>query len=1324
VRRKASGRSVTIVLALLAAVVTVSGAPASHSPPRAAGRGELTTQGTETTRVFANPNGSRTMELHAMPIRARRGDSWVPLDNTLHTGPDGRIAPAVSATPVVFSSGGSTPLVVFGSQDRQLTLRWHGNLPRPTLEGDTATYPDVLPGTDLRVKATAQGFSHSLIVKTPQAARDPRLAKVTFGLEAKGLTAKADQNGVITVTDRAGATAFQAAPPQMWDANPERRKVTIPVTVTPDELTLVPDQALLTDPTARFPIEIDPPWSSGRNAWALVYAQHPDDHYWFGDSDNIAKVGYSGDWEPKAVTVRSYFQFNVGDLAGKDIISAEFNIFQSYSASCTKTGTTLAQTTPISGSTSWNNPGGWVRGLGTYDGAYGRAACPAKTIGFNVRDAVADPREGATTLMLTTDEGDKYAWRKFDPTTPYIAVTYNDAPVQPWSLSIHGKECTGKGDPDIATGTPVLRASVGDPNGGNVQADFEWFVRFGGILGSYRTEPQASGTEFAMTVPAGVYGDGSGIAWRVRGWDGRVWGPWSIWCGATIDLTKPDKPPTVASALYPENGEGGAPGKAGQFVFGANGVPDVAEFKYRLSGQSEQTVAATNGTATVSVTPPTSDPFTLEVTSVDRAGNRALQENTKKYQFRVGLPTPPVGHWPLDGYNAVTAAPDAMNRNNATVNAIGPAVWTKGRINDALKLNGTSGYASTAGPVVDTSSSFTVSAWVKLDQAADLWYSALTQQGNYVPGFALQYAGNTHSWSFSMLTEDKINPGIEQAYDTQPPAVGQWTHLTGVYNASTRQMSLYVNGRLAGTAERHGNWNATGGLQIGRGMWNGNIGDYWPGAIDDVRIYDRALPDFGGEGSSEVDKAATRPTVQEAVFPFDEKTGTTSLDVSGNYRESTLVNGPTWAAGKAGAGSIRFDGQDDYVSTSAPVLRTDNSYTVSAWARPDQLRPGTLVSQDGANGASAFYLQYRGDNNSWDFMVATSDTAKPNMVMAKDTGPPQSGWSHLTGVYDASVPEIRLYVNSAMVARTPVPGGVNWSAPGGLQIGRAKWENRLVDFWNGWIDEVQVYSGVRTQDEIRKDYLNPPATRVNLDSLGRYVNHDNDHFFTNGPAPAGYRLEGSLGWLAPPGAPGTRLLYSCIFGKDEFTSVMSDCEGQRRIATLGSVYVEPPPGGPSHALYRCVVKGNGDHFMSVMSDCEGQTYEGKLGYALPYKMLYRTARREGRVDYSSETGLALPGYARDSALGGLATSQLPGTRALMQCLFNGERFSSTAADCEGQTVVDRIGWIWDEQPSGLDTVRLYRCTLPDGEHFDSTDPDCEGQNTDATLGYVLKGVTP
>ncbi|GAB3898759.1 hypothetical protein GCM10029964_083740 [Kibdelosporangium lantanae] len=117
-------------------------------------RVEITSKTTTQNQVFANPDGSQTLEAHAMPVRANTGHGWQPIDTTLAVQPDGAASPAVTTVPVRFSGGGTAPLVELGTEQR-LALRWPTPLPQPVLAGDTATYPEVLPGVDLKMTATS-----------------------------------------------------------------------------------------------------------------------------------------------------------------------------------------------------------------------------------------------------------------------------------------------------------------------------------------------------------------------------------------------------------------------------------------------------------------------------------------------------------------------------------------------------------------------------------------------------------------------------------------------------------------------------------------------------------------------------------------------------------------------------------------------------------------------------------------------------------------------------------------------------------------------------------------------------------------------------------------------------------------------------------------------------------------------------------------------------------------------------------------------------------------------------------------------------------------
>lgn len=129
----------------------------------------VTSLGTPTRKVSARPDGSLTAELSTVPMQVQRGQSWVPVDTELAQSGN-TVAPRTVSTDVVFSGSGNTPLVRFGAPGKSLTLSWPTPLPKPTLDGADATYPDVLPGVDLVLQAQSDSFSQHLIVKTPAAA--------------------------------------------------------------------------------------------------------------------------------------------------------------------------------------------------------------------------------------------------------------------------------------------------------------------------------------------------------------------------------------------------------------------------------------------------------------------------------------------------------------------------------------------------------------------------------------------------------------------------------------------------------------------------------------------------------------------------------------------------------------------------------------------------------------------------------------------------------------------------------------------------------------------------------------------------------------------------------------------------------------------------------------------------------------------------------------------------------------------------------------------------------------------------------------------------
>jgi len=148
---------------------------------------DVTADTTDTTDVVANPNGTFTLHSSVLPVRTRRADTWVPLDQTLHANPDGTISPAASADGVTFSGGGTGPMVTLTHGTASLSLTWPGALPRPTVQGATATYASVLPGVDLQLAATAADYREVLVVHDATAAANPALAAIKLTATAHGL---------------------------------------------------------------------------------------------------------------------------------------------------------------------------------------------------------------------------------------------------------------------------------------------------------------------------------------------------------------------------------------------------------------------------------------------------------------------------------------------------------------------------------------------------------------------------------------------------------------------------------------------------------------------------------------------------------------------------------------------------------------------------------------------------------------------------------------------------------------------------------------------------------------------------------------------------------------------------------------------------------------------------------------------------------------------------------------------------------------------------------------------------------------------------------
>jgi hypothetical protein len=406
------------------------------------------------------------------------------------------------------------------------------------------------------------------------------------------------------------------------------------------------------------------------------------------------------------------------------------------------------------------------------------------------------------------------------------------------------------------------------------------------------------------------------------------------------------------------------------------------------------------------------------------------------------------GHWPFDGRRALDAS---GNFHDLTLS--GGAGYGTGQAGGALSLSGSGQSAGSARPVVRTDGSFTVTARVRMTHSSAS-HTAVSQDGASVSGVCLQYCAADRRWAFSMTSADATSSTTTRALSGAAPALSTWTHLAGVHDAVTGQLLLYVNGRLADTVSYCGGWNASRGLQVGRGLWGGKPTDFFPGAIDEVRTFSRVLT------AAEIASSARLTGGLLASYALHEASGSRAADQVGGH---TLAVGRSgWGSGFSGP-ALTFSGSGA-AATTPGFVGTGGSFSVSAWVLLDDISGWhTAVSQDGAH-VSGFYLQYSAADDAWAFSMLASDATSAVPARAVAPLPPRTGdWQHLVGVYDSSAGQLRLYVDGARAGTAAFRSG--WASSGDFTVGRGLFGSPA-DWFSGRIDQVRAWSRALSDSDV------------------------------------------------------------------------------------------------------------------------------------------------------------------------------------------------------------------------------------------------------------------
>jgi len=218
----------------------------------------------------------------------------------------------------------------------------------------------------------------------------------------------------------------------------------------------------------------------------------------------------------------------------------------------------------------------------------------------------------------------------------------------------------------------------------------------------------------------------------------------------------------------------------------------------------------------------------------------------------------------------------------------------------------------------------------------------------------------------------------------------------------------------------------------------------------------------------------TPPVVEEPPAPvghwtFDEGSGTTVADVSGNGNDGTIVGNPTWIDGIEGT-ALEFHGLGaaggggDYINCgSGASLDIAGPISIALWIRPDAEDPEgqgteTAPMAKAMSGVSPWNWQVRyGWGGPTPYMSFTFNTS-PRAWASVGQNLTQGEWSHIACSHDGET--LKCYLNGVETDSTPMGAIATGEAP--VLIGSDGWGCD----WIGAIDDVRIYDVGLSGDEI------------------------------------------------------------------------------------------------------------------------------------------------------------------------------------------------------------------------------------------------------------------
>ena len=356
----------------------------------------------------------------------------------------------------------------------------------------------------------------------------------------------------------------------------------------------------------------------------------------------------------------------------------------------------------------------------------------------------------------------------------------------------------------------------------------------------------------------------------------------------------------------------------------------------------------------------------------------------------------------------------------------------------------------------------TIEAWARVEGGSGTYRSVVTSRSTTgtTTGYTL-YAADDNTWQFwtgdnGLGTWDVLSSGVT--------VTNEWTHIACVYDGTN--LIIYINGEQAASSTGSYFANITRPLRIGSGATETTPDYYFHGKIDEVRIWSDVRTQAEIQANMHKELTGSEGNLV-GYYQMSDGSGTSLTDNSTNSNTGTLNNSPTWKTSGAHAGpgmALDFDGMGDYAYASLNA-GSSSTITLESWVSFNSLSSQQNIMNVHSTSNSVIRLvPYKTAANV--IYLFVYDGSNTYNVSSTFTISQTNEWHHLVFIYDAGT--VQIYADGELVGNETGQGSFNTGAASQFSMG-ADFDGSVAGFHsNVKMDEVRIWSDVRTQAEIRQ----------------------------------------------------------------------------------------------------------------------------------------------------------------------------------------------------------------------------------------------------------------